>query len=291
MQPEMGTERIRAPAASDATNSPGTSTRLAVIIMLALASVGGGCASTGGRSHSANGVMSGASGAHDALPFPGFRSPPLASTNTRPHVVSYPVYRDPLIGFNRAIFAFNDIAYRYVLIPVANGYTWIMPDAVERSVDNVFYNIKTPIYAVNHLLQWKPGAMGRNLLRFGMNTTIGILGIYDPAHAWFGMEREATHLEDTLAGYGMGYGIYIVLPLFGPSDLRNGLSTIGDHFLNPIPYVTEFPLSTGIQSFDYLQDFAPGADRYRVLRRRSDDPYIFFRNLYLQKVQRDADYR
>jgi len=244
----------------------------ATILLLA-----GGCATT-------------APDRRSELPFPGFRTPAQAGTNRVPAVVSYPEYRDPLSGFNRAVFAFNDVTYRYVLIPVANGYTGITPDPVERSIGNFFYNIKMPIYAVNHLLQLKPRKAGANVLRFGVNTTAGLLGFFDPARAWLEMERSETHLEDTLAGYGMGYGIYLVLPIFGPSDLRHGLSTAGDHFLNPIPYLVDVPVSTGIQSFDYVQDFAPGADRYRVIREKSEDPYIFFRNLYLQGVQRDAAY-
>ena len=223
------------------------------------------------------------------LPFPDQR-PRRPSTNDLATVVAYRDYRDPLIRLNRGIFWFNDKAYRYVLIPAGKGYTWLVPDRVEGGISNVFDNVKTPIYVVNHMLQWEPRAAGRDVLRFGVNTTVGLLGIADPARAWWGLERAETHFDDTLADYGVGYGIYLVLPIFGPSDLRNGLSKVGDYLLNPITYVTEQPLTSGIQSFDYLQDFAPTADQYLVLRRQAKDPYIFFRNLYLQGVQRDADY-
>jgi len=227
------------------------------------------------------------------LPFPAARreAPPRAAGPAiKPTVVSYPEYRDPLIGLNRAIFAFNDVTYRYLLIPLGKGYMRIVPDPVHRSVGNFFYNLKMPIYAVNHLLQLEPKPMGRNLLRFGINTTVGLLGLFDPARDWWGLEREETDFEETLSGYGAGYGIYVVLPIFGPSDLRNSASLVVDHFLNPVVYLTENPERSAIQGFDFFQDYASEAERYETLRRKAEDPYTFFRNLYLQGVQRDADY-
>ncbi len=200
----------------------------------------------------------------------------------------YSDYRDPLIGMNRAIFTFNDVTYRYLLIPLSKGYRWLVPDPVETGIGNFFHNLKTPIYVVNDLFQLEPKPLGRHLSRFVINSTIGVLGLFDPAQAWFGLERKETSFEDTLADYGAGYGIYLVLPFFGPSDVRNGTAQVVDYFLNPVPYLTDEPETTVIQAYDNFQAFAPGAETYETLRRTRDDPYIFFRNLYLQGVQRDA---
>jgi phospholipid-binding lipoprotein MlaA len=115
--------------------------------------------------------------------------------------------------------------------------------------------------------------------------------LFDPATSWFKIKKDETHFEDTLAQYGAGYGVYIVLPLFGPSDLRNGTSRIVDYFLNPIPYLLDKNEALLTQTYDTFQDFAPSANDYNTLRKKSDDPYIFYRNLYLQGVQRDADYK
>lgn len=245
------------------------------------------CACTGCRSARPFGAA--AAGPRERIPFPGGGHESAAAT-IEPHVVAYRDYRDPLIGFNRVMFAFNDKAYRYALIPAGKGYSRITPDPVERRISNFFYNLKTPIYAVNHLLQFKLTRLGRNISRFTINSTAGLLGLFDPAAAWLDLERAETHLEDTLAQYGAGYGIYLVLPIFGPSDVRGALSTVGDYFLDPVPYLLDQSASSAVQSFDHLQDFARGADRYEELHRQSDDPYIFFRNLYLQGVQRDAAY-
>lgn len=215
---------------------------------------------------------------------------PVEPTVVESHVVSYPEYRDPLIRVNRVIFNFNDVTYRYVLIPLSTGYIRAVPEPVRNGIGNFFHNVKTPIYVVNHLLQGRPRPLGRNLLRFGINTTVGLLGLFDPARAWFGLEREAAHFEDTMADYGAEYGIYIVLPFLGSSDLRNGMSMIVDYYLNPIPHAVDRPASSAILGFDYFQEFAPEAERYRTLRREAEDPYIFFRNLYLQGIQRDAEF-
>jgi phospholipid-binding lipoprotein MlaA len=256
---------------------------LPVALLLLAGPLASGCATVNGN-RSGDGIRAGAPA--ERLPFPASRR----ATTIEPTVVGYPDYRDPLIRVNRAIFAFNDITYRYLLIPLGKGYVRVIPDPVHRSVGNFFYNIKTPVYAVNHLLQLKPKPLGRNLLRFAINTTVGLLGLFDPAKAWWGLERAEADFEATLARYGAGYGIYLVLPVFGPSDLRNSASIVADYFLNPIVYLTENPERIAIQGYDFFQAYAPGAEQYETLRRKSDDPYIFFRNLHLQGVQRDVDY-
>lgn len=206
-----------------------------------------------------------------------------------PNVVGFPEPKDPLIRINRAIFAFNDVTYRYALIPLARGYQKV-PKPVRTGIGNVFNNIKMPIHAVNHLAQAKPKAAGRDVLRFVVNSTVGLLGIFDPADSWLGMKRETTGFADTLSRYGSGYGTYIVLPFFGPSDLRSGAGVVADYFLNPIPYLVDQPESTVITSFDGFQSFAPSAESYTTLREKAEDPYIFFRNLHLEGLQRDDIY-
>ncbi|WP_052480915.1 MlaA family lipoprotein [Gilvimarinus agarilyticus] len=215
---------------------------------------------------------------------------PEGIPDVKPTVVSYTDYNDPLISVNRAIFAFNDFSYRYVLIPLANGYVKVLPLPVRNSVTNFFYNLKSPIYLVNNALQLEGKLACRNLARFLINSTLGIAGLFDPAEAWFGLERAEAHFDDTLIAWGADYGMYIVLPLLGPSDLRDGASAITDYFLNPINYLLDEPERFAVRSVDYLQDYASDAERYKALYDKSDDPYILFRNLYLQSIMRDADY-
>jgi phospholipid-binding lipoprotein MlaA len=208
-------------------------------------------------------------------------------------VVSYKEeeFNDPLMGFNRAMFAFNDISYRYVLIPVAKTYNYIAPKPVRTGISNVFSNIKAPITIVNQLLQWEPAKAGKTTARFLVNTTIGIAGIFDPANAWFDLPKEETGFSDTLAEYGSGYGTYLVLPFIGPSDLRSGTGVVADYFLNPIPYITEQPDTSYIMAVDAEQEFAPKAESYETLHAKSEDPYLFFRNMYLQGILRDQEFK
>jgi phospholipid-binding lipoprotein MlaA len=208
-----------------------------------------------------------------------------------PNVVSYDEYRDPLMPLNRAVFRFNDIVGRYALVPLGKGYARIVPDSVDRRIDNFFYNAASPVYAVNHLLQAKPKLSGRSLARFGINTTIGLLGFFDPATSWFGLERTESDFAETLAHYDAGYGTYLVLPFFGPSDARNATARVVDYFLHPIPWVLDDRESFAVLGFGFFHDFAQGAEDYEKLMKQSDDPYIFMRNLHLQTAQRDAAYR
>ncbi|HEX7026698.1 MAG TPA: VacJ family lipoprotein [Gammaproteobacteria bacterium] len=208
-----------------------------------------------------------------------------------PTVVEYDDYRDPLIGVNRAIFAFNDVTYRYALIPLGKGYVKITPQGFRNSVGNFFYNIRMPIHLVNNVFQFKFEPAARNLVRFGINSTLGLFGLFDPAKNWFNLDRAEARFEDTLAHYGAGYGFYLVLPFAGPSDLRGGTSLVFDYFLDPIPeLVDDRSDARAIQIYDRFNEFAPSADQYEILREKSEDPYIFFRNLHLQGIQRDAEY-
>lgn len=214
----------------------------------------------------------------------------IGSTSIEPTVVSTPEYNDPLIGFNRAVFDFNDVAYRYVLVPFSEGYIAVVPDPVRGGISNFFTNIKMPISFVNNLLQGKPGDSARNVARFGINSTLGILGFFDPAEDWFELAPAQNNLNTTLSSWGAGYGFYLVLPILGPSDLRNTLARFGDQALNPVNYLSEEQDQIILQGVDNINAFAPQAQRYLDLKAEAEDPYLFFRNMYLQGVVRDAEY-
>jgi phospholipid-binding lipoprotein MlaA len=245
----------------------------AALVLLALAA----CASTE-RPRAAAGERG---------PFVGAPAP-AGPEEAQPLVVSAPPARDPLLWLNRGIFAFNDVLYRGALILLARGYNKV-PRRARKSVANFFHNLRSPVYLLNHALQLRGARAGRTLGRLAVNSTAGLGGLFDPAEAWLGWSREPAHLHHTLAAYGAGYGIYLVLPLLGPSDLRSGVSLGAESFLSPIPYVLGEPEALALRSFDPFQEFAPRAPDYATLRAQAKDPYLFFRNLHLQGVQRDAD--
>ena len=208
--------------------------------------------------------------------------------DVEPTVVAYDDYRDPLQRMNRAVFAFNDVIYRYAMIPVAKGYNWLLPAPARTSIGNAFHNIAMPIRSLNYLAQLKPKQAGVDVLRFVINSTVGLLGLFDLAEHWFDLARTDNGFENTLSHYGSGYGTYLVLPIVGPADLRSGSALVADYLLHPVPHMTRQPDTSYIMAADQLQSFAGRAEQYEKLRARSDDPYLFFRNLYLQGVQRDA---
>lgn len=206
-----------------------------------------------------------------------------------PSVVAYDDYRDPLEWLNRPIFTFNDITYTYVLTPISRGYQAITPAPIDSSIGNFFNNMREPLYFINNLFQGKPAASGKSLLRFGINSTLGLLGLFDPADAWWDINREETTFGDTLAYHGVGYGLYVVLPLLGPSDLRDGTSTVFEYFAHPLRHIEDQDAASVLLIVDGFHDKIPWLARYPKVVNEAEDPYIFVRNLYLQGIQRDAD--
>ena len=212
-----------------------------------------------------------------------------ASDAIEPNVVAYSDYRDPLITLNRAVFRFNDVAYRYALVPL--GETWMrwVPEPGRDAVAHLFDNLRTPGYAVNHLLRLDGGGFARAVARFAVNSTIGLGGLFDPAERWLALPRNEARFGGTLAHHGFGYGIYLVIPLAGPSDARGLAGLVVDAPLSPIPSALEPSAALAATSFDEFQRFAPSGTDYEGLVRKSEDPYLFFRNLHLQGIRRDAE--
>ena len=209
-----------------------------------------------------------------------------------PTVVSYPEqsFNDPLESINRPIFAFNEVVYDYALIPLAKGYLAITPKPVLESVSNFFANIREPLNAINHLVQANGSSTVSSVGRFLINTTLGIFGLFDPADAWFEIKEQKSTLGDTLQHYGVESGVYLVFPLLGPTDARNGFSTIVESFASPINQISDNPETFYIQSYEGFHDFAPQAESFEKLSAESEDSYLFFRNMYLQGELRDEQY-
>ncbi|MCU4676846.1 VacJ family lipoprotein [Catenovulum sp. 2E275] len=210
-----------------------------------------------------------------------------------PLVVSYEEeqdFKDPLEWLNRPIFNFNDFVYRNALVPISKGYMEYTPDLFREGVSNFFSNLDEPLNAINYAFQLEGKDSGRSLARFLINTTIGIFGLFDPATNWFEIEYKDTNLNQTLVSYEVDYGAFLVLPILGQTDLRNGFSTLAEGLAHPINFTTDNPDALYIQTYEKFHEIAPTAVNYPELRKQNDDPYIFFRNLYLQSVLRDQAY-
>ena len=159
---------------------------------------------------------------------------------------------DPLSGYNRVMTGFNDVFYFYVLDPVSRGYRWVLPSMVRRGVKNFFHNLLFPLRFTNNALQLKAKNAGEELLRFSINSTIGILGLWDPAKDLFGFESHEEDFGQTLGYYGVGGGFHIVIPFLGPSNLRDMFSLYPDIKMDPANYVENRPYNFPKQEGEYL---------------------------------------
>ncbi|MFO1039537.1 MAG: VacJ family lipoprotein [Geminicoccaceae bacterium] len=137
---------------------------------------------------------------------------------------------DPLESWNRAIFGFNTIAYDSAVKPLADLYRRALPVEVRRSVGNFVSNLKLPVVMANEVLQGEFKQADGTFRRFAINSTIGYLGLTDPATA-FGLPRHQEDFGQTLARYGVPAGPYLVLPLLGPSNVRDAVGRFGDYLM------------------------------------------------------------
>ena len=194
-----------------------------------------------------------------------------------------PLYlADPLEPLNRALFVFNDKAYFWVMKPVAQGYAAVVPETARFSVRNFFRNITMPVRFVNNLLQGKIRNSGVELLRFFINTTAGIGGLFDPAKNDFHIEPKDEDLGQTLGKYGLGHGFYLVLPLLGPSSLRDTVGRAGDYFLDPVNYVDDSEVAIGAKVLRAENEVSLRIGEYEDLTKSAIDPYVAVRDAYSQ---------
>jgi len=188
---------------------------------------------------------------------------------------------DPLSGYNRAMTTFNDKMYFWVLKPVASGYKWVVPQAPRLGIRRFFTNLFYPVRFVNNVLQLKFKNAGEETLRFMTNSTIGILGFWDPAKAWFGLEAHPEDFGQTLGYYGVGAGPHIVLPVLGPSNLRDTLALAPDTlYLEPYAYVDDYKLRYGTWAFEKVNSTSLRIGEYESIKKDAVDFYIFMRDGY-----------
>ena len=192
--------------------------------------------------------------------------------------------RDPWQGFNRTIYGFNDGLDRAILKPAAQGYKAIAPDFVETGVRNFFENLDDVSVAVNNLLQGKVSSSLSDVGRVLINTTIGVLGLFDVASS-MGLTKHDEDFGQTLGVWGMDSGPYIVWPLFGPSTLRDSPSLVVDRILlDPLTYVELKTLErVGIIAIDAVSVRAELLSLEETVDEISTDRYTFIREAYLDR--------
>lgn len=191
-----------------------------------------------------------------------------------------PSIADPFENINRSMFAFNDKLYRGVVKPVARGLR-VIPAPVRTSGANFFDNLFTPVSAANALLQFDLPNTGREVSRFLINSTIGILGFFDPATD-MGITADTEDFGQTLGRYGLGHGFYMVVPFFGATSLRDGVGSIANTAMNPFYDNLVASEIFAINAVDAEITVSLDQDTYEAFYDSALDPYIFFRSAYVQ---------
>ena len=190
--------------------------------------------------------------------------------------------KDPLEGFNRAMFALNDDLDKVVIRPAAQGYEAVLPAAVRRGVANVFANVGDIFIAVNDLLQGKVPDAINDVGRVLVNTTLGIFGWRDVASE-LGVEKHDEDFGQTLGAWGVGEGAYVVLPFFGPRTLRDSFGLALDLKADPVANMTPIPERNSLIVTRVLSDRVQFFAADKILDEAALDRYSYVRNAYLQR--------
>lgn len=201
---------------------------------------------------------------------------------------------DTFKSYNVIMTNFNDKVYTYVINPVAKGYEGIVPKPMRTGISNFFTNIQFPISFLNNLLQLKFENSATELQRFLINSSVGIVGFMDVAKESYQIEAKKEDFGQTLGYYGFNHTPHIVLPFFGPSNLRDILGMGGDYFVNPLSYVEDrgnlldsSGESTYVKAYDALNKTSFTYKTYENIKKDSIDLYHLLKNVYEQKRDKE----
>ncbi len=202
------------------------------------------------------------------------------STLESPGLNTRDTHYDPLESFNYHVFEFNSGFDRFVLKPVAQGYASLVPPPLQTGIHNAIDNVGVVRKVVNNVLQGKPQDAGNEVARFIINTTVGIIGLFDMASK-MGLEPSDQDMGLTLGTYGTSHGAYLVLPLLQVTTVRDGIGTVADALMDPFAWLMPLYVPLSVRVADTVNSRARNMATFDELER-SIDPYGALRNAYLQ---------
>lgn len=203
---------------------------------------------------------------------------------------------DPLNKYNKIMTSLNDKIFIYALNPIAEGYSYVIPEVVRESLANFIYNLQFPIRFSNNLLQGKIRNSSDELKRFIVNSTIGLAGLMNPAHSYFNISSHNEDFGQTLGHYGVGSGFHIVLPFLGPSNVRDILGLMADGYISPLLYQKDlrkykipenYGQAIGFYGIEVINKTSLHLDAYEILKKDAIDLYPFLRDFYETKRKSD----
>jgi phospholipid-binding lipoprotein MlaA len=203
-------------------------------------------------------------------------SGPPPATDTLPEQIY-----DPFEGMNRGIFAFNDVFDRFLLRPIAWTYGKVLPDRAKTSVRNFFRNLGSPVRFANDGLQGTMGDAGNTFMRFLINTTVGVGGLFEVAEDW-GFPYKPSDFSTTMHDYGVNAGPYLIIPFFGPSNMRDAAGIVVDSAMNPLGWLTDTTVNGAVLGGRVVSTREHLIEPLDDLRKGSIDYYAALRSAYYQ---------
>ncbi len=200
---------------------------------------------------------------------------------------------DPLEPLNRATFTLNHGIYVYLFRPISKGYQTVVPKPVRTGIHNAYENVKFPIRFVNDTLQGNFERAGLETGKFVVNSVVGVGGLGRPSdHIPLLADVPAGNTGQTFAKWGIPHGAYLVIPVLGPSSVRDAVGLAGDYALNPVSWVTilfgGYAWTMAIPSVNTLRSLPVQMDIYDAATKDAIDPYIAARSAYIQYREEDA---
>lgn len=189
---------------------------------------------------------------------------------------------DPLEPTNRTIFEFNEAFDTYLLKPTAKGYRWALPDDLRAGIRRSLANMRSPITFGNDILQGNMGRAMETLMRLTVNTVLGFGGFFDVA-GQYGLQRHEEDFGQTLAVWGFNEGPYIMLPIFGPSNVRDAIGLGVDAYADPMGWFLGTPELFARAAVEGIDKRAEVIEPLDELERTSVDFYATIRSLYRQR--------
>lgn len=190
--------------------------------------------------------------------------------------------KDPLEGFNRSVYSFNDTLDKAVLKPVAQGYDAVMPAPAKKMVHNFFSNIDDIFVTANDLLQLKFAQAASDFTRVWVNSTFGIFGLFDVADK---LEKHNEDFGQTLGYWGVGSGPYLVLPFLGPSSFRDGTGLAVDSHYGVVENIEDIPVRNSLWATSKIDQRVHLLPTEKIIEDTVVDRYSFIRDGYLMHRQ------
>jgi phospholipid-binding lipoprotein MlaA len=199
---------------------------------------------------------------------------------------------DPFEHFNESMLTFNRKADDWVLHPAATGYSHVVPQPARASIGRFFENVGVIPRFANDMFQGQFKQAGVETARFGINSTVGVAGLFDPAEKWFGLTQQPNDFGLTLAKYGVKEGPYLMLPILGPSTVRDAFGTVVDGAMNPVAFAapsSAIYYEVAAKALQAVNARSENLNMFEDVDSYAIDPYGAIQDAYIEKRQAQED--